>query len=72
MASQDDPGIRTEPKRCRNNGILEYWNDGTFLKTQYSNIPTFQASEGPVVRKPFIYNNSCPSGKSFLDKSDER
>jgi len=53
-------------------GILEYWNDGTFLKSpifQHSNIPTFQASEGPVFRKPFIYTNSCPSGKSFLDKS---
>jgi hypothetical protein len=35
--------------RCRNNGILEYWNDDIHLRTHFSIIPSFQFSKGASV-----------------------
>jgi hypothetical protein len=70
MAIYSDPKIYTLLKRCRNNGILEYWNDDILLKTQYSSVPSFQVSKGGSVHKSIRYDNSCPPGKWFLDRYD--
>jgi hypothetical protein len=65
MASQADPKIRTLIIRCRNNGILEYWNDDILLKTHYSSIPAFQVYKSTFVRKAISYDTSCPPGNGF-------
>jgi hypothetical protein len=55
MASQADPKIRTLIKRCRNNGILEYWNDDILLKTHYSSIPKALLFAKPLAMIPHAH-----------------
>jgi hypothetical protein len=42
MVSQDGSITHILPKRCRNNGILEEWNTGSFSIGQYPNIPVLK------------------------------
>jgi len=47
MTSQDKYGIHILPKRCRNIGILEYWNNGRWVPFKKPNIPAFHHSRFP-------------------------
>ncbi len=63
MICQEDSKMRALLKRCRNNGILEYWNDDILLKN-----PIFQFSRRsqPV---PSRICGAAKAGKATLAKS---
>jgi len=51
-------------------GMMEYWNTGIMVPFEIPNIPSFQVPKKVTVYKFFRHDNSWPSEKSFLDKSD--
>ena len=69
MICQEDSKMRALLKRCRNNGILEYWNDDILLKNpifQHSSFPKALLSAKPLAMITHAHLGNCLMGAGIV------